>query len=801
MTRRLGFGGDKGGVLRSAKQARTYFGGPARSMRREAPTARPAGPALAGRRLRLGKGRNSSAGGAFDLRMPRRAVGARRNTARAAEGRNTAARTRARAGRPLPVRDREQRRPPVPLPAFIAPCLCTAADAVPPGDGWLHEIKWDGYRLMARVERGKTRLLTRNGYDWTGRFPAVARAAAELAAEAAYLDGEVIVEDRRGVSDFAALKAALAAGRADKAVLFAFDLLHLDGEDLRSMPLFERKARLAALLERMPRGFPIRYSEHLEEHGEFMFRQASAMGLEGIISKRRNAPYVSGRSDDWLKIRHVKRHEFVVAGYLPAKNRPKAVSSLVLGWYEGDDLVYVGRVGSGFAGWSAREVWQRLQPLRRDTPPFAAGRPPGGAAQWVEPELVAEVTYGDWSSEEFLRLASFKGLREDKPAREVTRERIIAPAAVPQPRRKTETATRRASAEAPPAQAGEARTRARPVADIAEAGAGEPATLRRDAAPKTPRGKAAGSEVTTLNRSANAREERVPASAGAKHASRAMRPRARLPVPAENILQLLPDAVVPSPAALAAYWRRVADEALEYLGRRPLKLVRHVKGVTFYHRGPLPPIPGAVHQLRIEKREGGQGTRLWVDSLDGLLGLVEIGAVELHPWGATVDDIERPDMLVFDLDAGEGIPWTFVIETAMTLRGLLNDEGLETWPKLTGGKGVHVMVPVEPALEWDAAHAYCKDVAQQLAATNPDRYTISAALADRRGRLFVDYLRNGRGTTAIGTYSPRARPGFPIAAPVTWGELQAGIGSEAFTMDSAPLPRRAAAPARARRRK
>jgi bifunctional non-homologous end joining protein LigD len=268
--------------------------------------------------------------------------------------------------------------------------------------------------------------------------------------------------------------------------------------------------------------------------------------------------------------------------------------------------------------------------------------------------------------------------------------------------------------------------------------------------------------------------------------------RLRSGVPRENILQLLPDAVPPSKDELAAYWRKVWKRALEYLGRRPLKLVRHVRGTTFYHKGKLPPLPEAVHKLTIEKREGGEGTRLWVYDLAGLpgllglLGLVEIGAVELHPWNASVDDIEHPDMLVFDLDPGEGIAWDFVIETALRLRAMLKGEGLAPWPKLTGGKGLHLMAPLDRRIDHEKARAYAKRIAQRLATTAPDRYTLASAPEKRAGRIFIDYLRNGRGTTAIGAWSPRARAGFPVAAPVSWRQVEKGIGSDAFTMEDPP---------------
>jgi bifunctional non-homologous end joining protein LigD len=259
------------------------------------------------------------------------------------------------------------------------------------------------------------------------------------------------------------------------------------------------------------------------------------------------------------------------------------------------------------------------------------------------------------------------------------------------------------------------------------------------------------------------------------------KPRGSGGVPRENILQLLPDAVVPSREELAAYWRKLAKRALPYLANRPLKLVRHTRGTTFYHKGRLPPVPDSVHQLRIEKREGGEGVRLWIDDLAGLLGLVDIGVVELHPWAATVEDYEHADQLVFDLDPGDGVPWDFVIETAIRMRQLLQGEGLECWPKTTGGKGLHVMAPLAKRMTHDAAHARAKLLAQRLAAGDERLITV-ADPAKRGGRLFIDYLRNGRGTTAVGTYSPRARPGFPIAAPVTWRQVERGMKPDAYTL-------------------
>jgi bifunctional non-homologous end joining protein LigD len=260
----------------------------------------------------------------------------------------------------------------------------------------------------------------------------------------------------------------------------------------------------------------------------------------------------------------------------------------------------------------------------------------------------------------------------------------------------------------------------------------------------------------------------------------------RLAVRKENILQLLPDAVVPTKEQLAKYWKKVSARALPYLARRPLKLVRSVHGTTFYHKDRLPPIPSSVHSLQIKKREGGEGTRVWVDDQAGLLGLLEMDVVEVHAWNSTIDDLEHPDTLVFDLDPGKGIAWEFVVESALALRDLLASQDLDCWPKLTGGKGIHLMVPVEPVMTHDAAHRLCKAIAQRFVRRDPKRYTITATLSKRKGRLFIDYLRNGRGTTAVGTYSPRARAGSPVAAPVTWKQIERGTRPNAFTIARSP---------------
>src|SRR5215213_3512509 len=582
------------------------------------------------------------------------------------------------------------------FPGFVEFCDPTLSEQPPLGADWLHEIKWDGYRAQLHLRQGKVTIYSRNGFDWTDQFAPIAGDSKSLRAQDAIFDGEVVVLGNTGKPDFQALRRELGRRDSDKLTYYAFDLLWLNGRDLRKQPLIERKRLLQKQLVDAPAR--LIYVEFLEGDGATIYQHACRMGLEGIVSKRPDSIYRAGRQESWIKTKCTRSDNFPIVAFVERLGaHPRRIASLYLGRREGDQLLYAGKARTGYTLEAAKEVRELLDPLIISKSPLSSAvKKP--KATWVRPVVEAEIEYGGITDDGLLREAVFKGVRDDLTLAEVSSP-SVAPASRPH------------------------------------------------------------------NRS-------------------------HLGVPRENILQLLPDAVVPSKEELRAYWRKVGKRALQYLGGRPIKLMRHTHSTTFYHKGRLPPIPSSVHQFKIEKREGGEGTRLWVDSIDGLLGLVEIGAVELHPWNATVDDIEHPDQLVFDLDPGQGVAWHFVIETALQLRELMQAEGFKTWPKLTGGKGVHIMVPIARAMTHDEAHRYCKRTAQRVTATDPQRYTVSAAMAKRPGRLFIDYLRNGRGTTAIGTYSPRVRSGFPIAAPVTWKQIETGIQPDAFAMHRLPASRR-----------
>ena len=583
------------------------------------------------------------------------------------------------------------------LPVFLEPSLATLADKAPVGDEWIHEIKFDGYRLQGRIDGKSIKLLTRRGLDWTAKFEPIAAALRDLKLGSALVDGELVVEDEAGVSSFVGLQADLKAGRTDRMVFYAFDLLYLDGYDLTKTPLAERKTLLAGLLDDAPADARVRFSAHVERDGDVMVRHACRLGLEGIVSKRKDKPYGAGRGTHWLKTKCSQRQEFVIAGYVPSTTSSKAIGSLVLGVHEGRRLVHVGRVGTGFTGALAASLWAELEPLRRTEPPFAE-RLPREAAQgvrFVEPKLVAEVELRGWTADGLLRHASFKGLREDKDAADVVRE-------------------------APPSAA--------------------PAALRT-----------AGTDFRLT------------------HPDRVFWPDVGL-----------------TKQGLAEFYAEIADHILPHIVNRPLALVRCPSGVSsdcFFQKHAWNGMGKAVRRKAVAGDEV-----LFIQDLDGLVGLVQAGVLEIHPWGSTIGAVEKPDRITMDLDPAEDVSWISLIEAAVEVRERLDAVGLESFVKTTGGKGLHVVVPLKPKAGWNEVKAFAQDLAESMAKDRPDRFVATMSKQVRRGRIFVDYLRNGRGATAVAAYSTRARPGAHVSTPLAWEELSPSIRPNHFSVDN--LPRR-----------
>jgi bifunctional non-homologous end joining protein LigD len=632
------------------------------------------------------------------------------------------------------------------LPRTIEPELATLVSEPPAGSQWLHEIKFDGYRVVCEVTRGQARLLTRHGKDWTDRFAPVAAAAAELPVDSVALDGEVTVLLPDGKTSFQALQEVLGdgGGLAGAAmVYFVFDLLYLDGYDLRPAPLGERKEALRRLLETAGatagKG-PLRLSDHVTGQGEDFYRQACRFGLEGIVSKRIDLPYHAGRSKDWLKVKCLQRQEMVIGGFTEPEGARTGLGALLLGAYEGGKLVYAGKVGTGFTAQLLVELRRRLQRIERQAPPFA--NPPRGAeargARWVEPKLVCEVAFTEWTRDGFLRHPAFQGLREDKDAREVRRE---LPEALPGAPAK--------SAAAEPAARLAHRTAVSPA----------PAASRADAhrAPHRP---------------ASARSQ------GAEVAG------VRLTHPDKV---LYPDRGL-TKRDLARYYERIASWILPHLADRPLVLVRCPEGQAgecFYQKHLTGQFPDAVQRVAIE--EGGKTVSYGaIDSLPGLVSLVQMGVLEVHIWGAHRDQVERPDYAVFDLDPDLGLPWERVVQAALELRDLLAGTGLRSFLKSTGGKGLHVVLPLARRHTWDEVKGFTRAVAEGMAASAPDRYTTNPLKARRKGRIYVDFLRNGRGSTSIAAYSTRSRPGAPVSTPLAWDELEGGVRADTYTIENLP---------------
>ncbi len=577
------------------------------------------------------------------------------------------------------------------------PQLASLAEEAPEGEGWLHEIKLDGYRIMARLEDGRATLFTRNGHDWTPRFRRLAQAVEGLPCRSALLDGEAVVFDASGASRFGALQEALSEGASGAMHYVLFDLLYLDGGDLTGLPLTERKERLARLLHGQPD--PLRLSDHIQGRGPEVRTKACSFALEGVVSKRGDRPYRAGRGKDWLKAKCTARQEFVVVGSTPPQGARSGIGALLVAVNGADGLVYAGKVGTGFSERVLADLDQRLSGLAADAPPVL-NPPREKAVRWVQPRLVAEVEFTEWTREGQLRHPSFKGLRLDKAPSEVVRE-------------------------AEPAAQGQAGLDQR----LAEFRLTSPAKVLWPGQGITKRG-------------------------------------------------------------LAAYYLQVADWVLPHLIDRPLSLVRCPQGSArkcFYQRHKLGGMPDSVRALALPDDPEPMMT---VQDLDGLMALVQFGVLEIHVWGCRAPALRQPDRLVFDLDPDPDLPWDRVAEGAVEVRDRLSALGLVSFLKTTGGKGLHVVAPITPGPDWDQAKAWTKAFAERLSADRPDRYVAVMTKARRKGRIYLDYLRNQYTATAVAPYSTRARDGAPVSVPLHWEELGSGLRSDHFTVET--LPRRLA---------
>jgi len=605
------------------------------------------------------------------------------------------------------------------LPQFVTPELALQATTPPSGAGWLHELKLDGYRIQARKDGDKVQLLTRTGLDWTHRMETIAALVGGLPAEKAILDGEVVVLAENGNTSFADLQAAFQEGLKKPLSYFVFDLLHLNGHSLRGLPLVERKALLPTLLE--DGGEFLRLSEHIETSGEVFFEKACELHVEGIISKRAASKYSSGRSGDWLKLKCVHEQEFVIGGFTLPSNGTHGVGALLLGYYDAKKLVYAGRTGTGFTQKTHRVLRDQLDELRQSAMPFekllADARK---GAVWVKPQLVAQVNFATWTADNLVRQASFKGLREDKPALDVRKEE---PTVVPRSH-----GTKHASYSAP--------------AGIAAKAVPAEAVRAKDGPAKVGRNKAAASAPIRLTH-----PEKV--------------------LDAETQL---------TKQQLADYYWAIASHMLPHVEGRPLSLVRCPEGSEkqcFYQKHVNHLMPPGVTAVDVpDKKTGKIEPYITLSNAEALAGLAQMGVLEVHPWGSRNEDLEHPDRIIIDLDPDPTVPWGRLAASAGEVRKELKKLGLESFLKSTGGKGLHVVVPIEPKHDWTVIKQLAHAFVLQMEKVQPDFYLTKMSKAARKEKIFLDYLRNERGATAVAAFSPRARAGAAVSLPLSWNDLK-----------------------------
>jgi bifunctional non-homologous end joining protein LigD len=612
---------------------------------------------------------------------------------------------------PAPKRQAEKSE----VPEFIAPQLATLVTEPPRAGNWIYEVKHDGYRMLARVSGKNVRLYTRTGLDWSDKLPHLVEALQELGLEDSLLDGEIVVPGPDGRSSFQALQNAFEHGADANVVYYVFDAPFLEGQDLRRLPLQERKKRLESIFSKYknPR---VRFSEDLGGDAQEVLEHACRLRLEGLIGKDANSVYVSGRSRSWIKLKCRQRQDFVIGGYTPPRGSRSGFGALLVGYYDkAGKLHYAGKVGTGFDEDALKSLTRHFAKLKRDDPPFV-DPPREKGVQWLQPKLVAEVAFAERTDEGILRQASFMGLRQDIPAKSVGEEKAVAP---------------------PPGS------------------------------PK----KNSGRENKASKDKKKGPDDNQVLGVVITHPDRVV-------WPSVGITKL----------ELARYCEEVGEWLLPHVKNRPLSLVRcpdGAEGKCFFQRHLLRGAsPG---HLQVFKRENSdKDAYIYVSSLEGVIRSIQNGAVELHTWGATVPDVKHPDRFTIDLDPDPDLPWKQLVEGARLTKTLLDELKLKSFLKTTGGKGLHIVAPVKPALEWDEVKEFTRLIAAMLTRARPDLFIDKMAKDRRGGKIFVDYLRNSETASAVAAYSPRARPGATVSTPLSWDELGATDLRARFTVRSVP---------------
>ena len=629
------------------------------------------------------------------------------------------------------------------MPGFTPPQLATLSTDMPKGAQWVHEIKFDGYRMISHIHNGNVKIYSRNGKDWTAAFQSIAHLLSKFKVDTAIFDGELVVADEQGKSNFMELKNALSKGEVNRFQYYLFDLLYLNGTDTTTLPLLQRKELLAELLTnnapkaKAPR---ICFSEHFIATDDSFFQKVCSLQLEGVVSKRADAPYHVGRSKLWLKTKCQKRQEFVIGGFTLPSTGALGVGALLLGYYDDGKLEYAGRVGTGFTNASSMQIRKLLDKLRQKENPYVSISTEGRrGAIWVKPQLVCEVEFTEWTPDGSLRHPSFKGLREDKPAKSIVKEIAISPqAAAPEIEREL---------EEEPAMSKTVKTK--------------PAQAEKASVPPV---KAPSAKVSDTNKA-------VVGGISISHPQRVIYPGTHI-----------------TKQELAEYYLFVSDNIMPHIVDRPLSMVRCPEGAgepCFFQRHVGLGQSSYLHEVSVRVK-GESRDYLMIHDVEGLISLVQWGVIELHPWQCAANHLDKPDRMIFDLDPDPSVSLEHLIDGAQEMRQRMQELGLGTFLKTTGGKGLHVVVPMTPSYSFLAIKSFARAIAESMASDSPTKYIANMRKAKRTGKIFVDYLRNDVTSTAVAPFSARAREGATVSTPLAWEELTSNLKPSSFTIETVP---------------